>query len=285
MTNDDESFLSAYMDGQLDFDQQQRVESALAASPNLAERLRGLILVRDMVASLPQDGSIDVSARVMQQIQARRRQRGFLPTLEGWRNGSRRLLPLAGLAATAATLMVAASLAILLQTSQLDRERAVTPLAGGPVAVPLAGPADAQADRAEAPANASAAETIASSSSDTKPAAALAKNVVTAATALADSGGKPPFDAGEAALEGSLLHLRPLLDNPSLKRFFLIQGGAKDQSEQTVASIVEHAGRRILTSSRSRFHRASSSIRGIPSKRRSSRSCSIPIRSIASTIN
>jgi hypothetical protein len=106
--------------------------------------------------------------------------------------------------------------------------------------VPLAGPAVAQADRAGAPANEIAAETIASSSSDTIPAAALAKNVVPAATALADSGGKPPFDAVEAALEGSLLHLRPLLDNPSLKRFFLIQGGAKDQSEQTVASIVEH---------------------------------------------
>ena len=130
MTNDDESFLSAYMDGHLDPERQQRVESALAASPQLAETMRGLVLVRDMVAGLPRDGSVDVRARVMQQIRARQ-QRGFLPTLEGWRHGSRRILPLAGLAATAASLMVAASLAILMQTSQLDR---------GPTARRRAGP-------------------------------------------------------------------------------------------------------------------------------------------------
>ena len=128
MINDDESFLSAYIDGQLDPVQHQRVESVIGASPQLAERVRGLGLVRDMVAGLPHDGWADVSARVVQEIQARRRQKGILPTLERWRNGSRRIIPLAGLATTAAALMIAASLALQLQTSQLER-------GVGPVAV------------------------------------------------------------------------------------------------------------------------------------------------------
>ena len=45
------------------------MESALVANPHLAERLRGLTQVRDLVAGLPHDGSVDVTARVMQQIQ------------------------------------------------------------------------------------------------------------------------------------------------------------------------------------------------------------------------
>ena len=42
MSSDDETILSAYLDGELDSDQQQRVESALVASPGLAENLRAL---------------------------------------------------------------------------------------------------------------------------------------------------------------------------------------------------------------------------------------------------
>ena len=79
MTIDDESFLTAYMDGQLDAEQHQRVEAAVAASPHLAEKLRGLSTVRDMVAGLPHNGWVDVSSRVVQEIEARRRERGFLP--------------------------------------------------------------------------------------------------------------------------------------------------------------------------------------------------------------
>ena len=119
MNDDDESFLSAFLDGELNAGHEV-IESALVANPHLAEKLRALSLVRDLVAGLPHDGSIDVTARVMQQIHARSR-RGLLPTLDGWRRGSRRILPLAGLAASAASLMVAASLAILMQTTRLER--------------------------------------------------------------------------------------------------------------------------------------------------------------------
>ena len=50
MSSGDDTFLSAYLDGQLDSDQQQLVESALVASPKLAENLRGLAAVRELVA-------------------------------------------------------------------------------------------------------------------------------------------------------------------------------------------------------------------------------------------
>ncbi len=65
MNHDDESFLSAFIDGELVPDQQQRLESAIVANPHLAERLRGLAQVRDLVAGLPHDGSVDVTASVM----------------------------------------------------------------------------------------------------------------------------------------------------------------------------------------------------------------------------
>ena len=42
MTLDDDSILSAYLDGQLGPEQQQAVESALFADPQLAKELRGL---------------------------------------------------------------------------------------------------------------------------------------------------------------------------------------------------------------------------------------------------
>ena len=68
MTNDDDSILSAYMDGQLDPEQHQRVEAAVAASPHVAVKLRELSLVRDMVAGLPHDGWIDVSDHVRSSV-------------------------------------------------------------------------------------------------------------------------------------------------------------------------------------------------------------------------
>ena len=72
MISDDDSFLSAYMDGQLDPDQHQWVESALVSNPQLAEQLRGLTVLRDLVAGLARDASVDVTPQVMEQIRARR---------------------------------------------------------------------------------------------------------------------------------------------------------------------------------------------------------------------
>jgi hypothetical protein len=238
MTNDDESFLSAYMDGQLDPEQQQRVEAAVAASPHVAEKLRALSLVRDMVAGLPHDGWVDVSARVVQEIEARRRQRGFVRTLERWRSGSRRILPLAGLAATAATLMLAASLAILVQKSQL--ERGAGPLAG------------LHADKVAAPSETASIPVLADGQAissalgareslpDQEISGVFADRASSPSALTQDPAGQEVPDAGELLRSSNLEHLRRFLDDPSLKRFFLVQSGPKDDSEEAVASVVEH---------------------------------------------
>lgn len=53
MILDDETLLSAYIDGELDAGARQRVEAALLADPALAEQLRQLAAVRDLVVALP----------------------------------------------------------------------------------------------------------------------------------------------------------------------------------------------------------------------------------------
>ena len=244
------------MDGQLDPDQQQRVESALAASPQLAEKLRGLTLVRDMVASLPQDGSVDVRARVMQQIQARRRQRGFLPTLEGWRHGSRRILPLAGLAATAATLMVAARWRFLLQTSQLDRApgRSLRFPRRGRCAGRVAPPIPVSVDGHRAISN--CPKPLLPHPIPTSPAALAGRTVSPARQWRSDRGRTRQSRRDRTCASKAVSNISGrFLDNPSLKRFFLVQGGPKTtRSRRWRAS---SSTRPVSTSSRSRFRRAS----------------------------
>jgi len=237
MNNDDESFLSAYMDGQLDPDQQQRVESALVANPQLAERLRGFTLLRDLVANLPRDGSVDVTASVMQRIEARGRLRGLGRAIEDWRYGSRRILPLAGLAATAATLMVAASLAILIQTSQFERGgQPVAPLTRGAILVQPSRPSRLPAEPDRKPGVSSEI----SASSDTAISGATTKGIVAASTVSSQPAEKV-VQATEIAANRDLEHVRKFLDSPKLKRFFRVQSASQNDSEQVVANIVEHA--------------------------------------------
>jgi hypothetical protein len=237
MNHDDESFLSAYIDGELAPEKQLRVERALDANPELAERLRGLTQVRDLVAALPHDGSIDVTGRVMQRIAARPGGRGLLPTLEGWRRGSRRILPLAGLAASAALLMVAASAAILMQASHLEN-------AGRAVGQVKQGQADigarlsvAAAEPAEERASAGLSVEVSSARSS--------EAAVGAASTVAAGASVPPgtTGTGEGAREqwrgGEAARLRPLLDSPNLRRFFWVRNGSGTDSEQVAASIVE----------------------------------------------
>jgi hypothetical protein len=238
MTNDDESFLSAYMDGQLDPEQQQRVEAAVAASPHVAEKLRGLGLVRDMVAGLPHDHWVDVSAKVVQEIEARRGKPGFVRTLERWRSGSRRILPLAGLAATAATLMIAASLAIRVQTSQLER-------GAGPVAENLSDQFDVSRETESIPVLAdgrtiSSALEAPASSPDNEISGAVADRTTSPSGVTHNPREQAVPDASELLHSRNLEHLRRFLDDPSLKRFFLVQSGPKNDAEQAVASVVEH---------------------------------------------
>jgi len=240
MNIDDESFLSAYMDGQLASDQQQRVESALVANPQLAEKLRGFTLLRDMVAGLPRDGSVDVSGQVMRQIREQNGRSGLVRTLAGLRHGSRRILPLAGLAATAASLMVAASLAILIQTSPFDRGGGpVAPLSGGETIAQSSPPSNAVPAQVDAkPGNPEAPSSL----SQTEISGALARGIATAST-LKSTPSEPVASPSEASSARDLNQVRQFLDDPNLKRLFLVRNGPKGDSEQQVASIVERTTR------------------------------------------
>src|SRR5262245_61566662 len=73
MTLDDDSILSAYLDGELGPEQQQAVESAAIADPRLAEELRDLALLRDLLAGLPRRAPADVTDRVMRRVRHRAR--------------------------------------------------------------------------------------------------------------------------------------------------------------------------------------------------------------------
>src|SRR4051812_21215633 len=65
MTLDDESLLSAYLDGELDPDQRSSIEAALLADPELAEQLRRLAAVRELVAGLPRPApTVDLAGAI-----------------------------------------------------------------------------------------------------------------------------------------------------------------------------------------------------------------------------
>lgn len=69
MNPEDETFLSAFLDGELSPDQRASVESALVSNPVLAEHLRELTAVRDLVANLPRPvPGVDLAASVVDQI-------------------------------------------------------------------------------------------------------------------------------------------------------------------------------------------------------------------------
>ena len=102
MRCDDDSFLSAYMDGQLNPDQQQLVESMLVARPQFADKLRDLTAVRDIVVGLNRDARVDVANDVMERIRRRARPRLPLANFRPWSSRTRKLAASAGMFAAVA---------------------------------------------------------------------------------------------------------------------------------------------------------------------------------------
>ena len=74
MNPDDQSQLSAYLDGELDPDRRVAIESALMSNPALSDRLRELASVRDLVSGLPRPAPpIDFGPAVLARLHRRRR--------------------------------------------------------------------------------------------------------------------------------------------------------------------------------------------------------------------
>ena len=272
MNQDDESFLSAY--------HRRRAGPRPAAAGGVA-----LDANLDLAAAA---AGLDAGARPGRRIAARRLGRrdrtrdaadspreprggGLLPTLEGWRRGSRRILPLAGLAASAALLMVAASAAILMQASRLENAgQTVAQVAHGRRISRL------QSDRKPAPLDETAARREPPRSFRPRHPIPSSRELAANGLAAAAKRVRPSATGASAEFRGTgpaamPLRVRPLLDSPNLKRFFWVGGGTRNDSEQVVASIVERTTH--FDFSRSRSRRGSSSIRATREKQRCWPSC------------
>ncbi len=108
MNPDDEIFLSAYLDGELNPREQLRVESLLRSDPRLAARLHHLASVRELVAGLsrplpPHDVSTMVVARLREQQERRFWKRPF---------GGRPASVIAGVSAAAALILMVVGFAL-----------------------------------------------------------------------------------------------------------------------------------------------------------------------------
>jgi hypothetical protein len=109
MNLDDETLLTAYLDGELDDAGRNRVEAATLASPGLARRLRDLAEARDLVEGLSRPSPLfDVSTVVLARISAPPRPWAFRVRVS--RVVSPRWLALGSGLAAAASLLITLSL-------------------------------------------------------------------------------------------------------------------------------------------------------------------------------
>jgi hypothetical protein len=121
MNFEEESFLTAYFDGELASATRERVESALRTDPALADDLETLAALRDLVAGLSRPPSpVDTSAAVVARLRLRARRSPLLYPFGAFRRVSGRDLEesigairIVAVVATAAALLAAVSLGLL----------------------------------------------------------------------------------------------------------------------------------------------------------------------------
>jgi hypothetical protein len=220
MTLDDDSILSAYLDGELGPEQHQAVESAMAADPRLAEELRSLAHLRDLLAGLPREAPADLTARVMRRV----RHRAMFG--RAWGSVAWGPVRAAVLVATAAGVLGMLAIPWVLRRD-------------GPG--PVVGPAPSI--RVPHPARVTARRVL----EDHWPGFSKQKAAHEGATAPAGSGRSRETEADRAAGDGSapdeLVHVREYLDNPRLRHVFLVSDLGDGSAEQRVATIVEETTR------------------------------------------
>jgi hypothetical protein len=236
MSSGDDTFLSAYMDGQLDSDQQQLVESALVASPALAENLRGLAAVRELVAGLHRDACADVSPAVMRRIRGLNRSRSLFSPSRAWYAPTRRVAAVAGFFTLAAGILLIVTVIISLRPRDRGLRAASRDVIDNVIAD--SGPSVDGVSTSELGApialnpglNPSKTGTVHSAALDTRPVAGVRDD----GAVVASDGQAAPVDLELA---------RRMLDNPAERRFFYIKDGADGKAQQQVASVVERTTR------------------------------------------
>jgi hypothetical protein len=235
MSRDDDTFLSAYLDGQLDADQQLLVDSALVSSPELAERLRGLAVVRDLVVGLHRDSRIDVTAVVMNRIRPRRRSLSLFSPLRPGARQARRAAAVAGILTAAAGILLVVTVTAYWQArvhrfrpparASLDNVIVARTTAINPTGLTESDPAVTLEPRSSS----SGAGSTSRVALETRQSAPERDGKV----ALVD--GEPgPVDQGIS---------RRLLDGPYRRRLFRIKNGRDDKAQQQVAGVVERTTR------------------------------------------
>ncbi len=221
MTLDDDSILSAYLDGQLGPEQQQAVESALFADPQLAEELRGLAFLRDLMAGLSREASPDVTSRVMRRVRRRAplgaadgdRCVGPVPRRRRWPRSPpvwSRSCPSPGSSRSAADRPAAADRPSWCMAPRPRRRPGrSSPRPSGRLS-PCIPPARVRPRRSG-------------------PGSAARRR-------RSRAGDRP-------AAPGELVHVREYLDNPQLRRIFLVSDLEDGSAQQQVASVVEQTTR------------------------------------------
>ena len=218
MKIDDETFLTAYLDGELDSEQRLRVDSAMLSNPLLAEDLRELTAVRDVVSSLSGGAlGIDLSGTVVAAI-IRRREAGLLGRVFG-PIGASRATRMIALVSSAAALVAAATM--LLRWSIPDpadarfSARAIRPHGRAPSAPPAIGDGERSSG---------------------------------ALVTTASHGGALSAEATreERQAERDRQQIHKLLDNPNLRKVLIVTDVVGDGDRQ-VGNLLEKTPRRNAT--------------------------------------
>lgn len=216
MSIDDESLLGAYLDGELEPEQRLVVESSLATDPRLAETVHALASVRDLLASLPRPTSADVSPEVMRRIRQ--------DSLRGR----------------------------LWSTSRLPRWGVVAGLAASVLAVimlrPFRQPGGPEAIESTAAARPVHPTTSPSGESLRTDIAAIPSYPAMLPDQVFEPAESPGMILAErsrqATTQSDQERVRDLLDDPRLRRVFLVADHLGQPSEQQVASLVERTTHR-----------------------------------------
>ena len=221
MNADDESLLSAYLDGELDPSERQAVETAIVSDPALAGKLTGLRSVSNLISALSRASSPDVSGHVM------RRVADLVPVPRPW-SRVRRALPRTalGLASTAA-----AALLILV----LSRWSPKPP--DGRSVVPRA---------------------LSTATANRDGSLKSAPDVAVGVAGDAPSSGDPLIDAERSTVSvgkqdrpetsrdsrhHDVLQTRGLLDDPSLRQVFMVTDVIDDPSWEQLTTVLKQSTR------------------------------------------
>lgn len=233
MSPDDETFLSAFLDGQLDPELHQDVESELSSNPRLAAELRSLAAVRDLLAGLSHPSPRDSRPPVMSRIRSRSAR--LHPRAEGrrwWTLAPRTL----SRASTALALAAGIALFVILFNPPI--------LHGPAIRRPPLVAARPAAPEPKAP----GADSIpAGSLADAVPAHSLGVS-----KAAEDASWDVPRTSPASPTTADLAHdseapdlqrVRQLLDSPHLRRIFLVTDVLEEPAQKEVASVVEQSTR------------------------------------------